>query len=64
MNETVEFKWISTVNDSSWEISLSKVMFNSKTILNGNRNAIVNPSVPFIVMPAEDFAKLRNLLSE
>jgi hypothetical protein len=64
LNETVEFKWISTVNDSSWEISLSKVMFNSKTILNGNRNAIVNPSVPFIVMPADDFAKLRNLLSE
>lgn len=50
--------WLTTVNNTSWEIEMSDVKFHGES-LSGPGRAIVNPGFPFIGIPKSKFENFK-----
>lgn len=50
--------WLSTIDEKTWEMEMSKVSFHGDT-LTKNGKVIINPGYPFIGMPTNDFESFK-----
>ena len=59
-----ELVWIPTVSDSSWKIELQNVLFKREDVIRQPTYALINPSIPFVSAPMNDFLALKRMLHQ